>query len=176
MEIPRLGIESEPQLPACTTARGNAGSLTHWVQTHILMDTRQICLHCAATGTPPLCICSRAQVEKSPTDVLGGGTTTTVKVRAVSSAPKPPVPLSPVPPAPSITVPPFVPHPPAGCLGGSTLRPRSCCDVHRHVFLCPSLLFLLGESLGVKRLDLKGGTWLTFEEIAQLLSQVLAPI
>ena len=29
MEVPRLGAESELQLPAYTTAHGNAGSLTH---------------------------------------------------------------------------------------------------------------------------------------------------
>jgi len=32
MEVPRLGVESEPQLPTCTTADGNAGSLTHWAR------------------------------------------------------------------------------------------------------------------------------------------------
>ena len=29
MEVPRLGVKSEPQLPAYTTAHGNTGSLTH---------------------------------------------------------------------------------------------------------------------------------------------------
>ena len=29
MEVPRPGVESELQLPAYTTAHGNAGSLTH---------------------------------------------------------------------------------------------------------------------------------------------------
>ena len=28
-EVPRLGVKSELQLPACTTALGNARSLTH---------------------------------------------------------------------------------------------------------------------------------------------------
>ena len=31
MEVPRLGVESELQLPAYNTAHGNVGSLTHWV-------------------------------------------------------------------------------------------------------------------------------------------------
>ena len=30
MEVPRPGVQSELQLPACTTAHGNAGSLIHW--------------------------------------------------------------------------------------------------------------------------------------------------
>ena len=29
MEVPRLGFESEPELPACTTAHGNARSKPH---------------------------------------------------------------------------------------------------------------------------------------------------
>ena len=29
MEVPRLGVKLELQLPAYTTAHGNAGSLTH---------------------------------------------------------------------------------------------------------------------------------------------------
>uniref|UniRef100_A0A287B0R0 von Willebrand factor A domain-containing protein 8 n=1 Tax=Sus scrofa TaxID=9823 RepID=A0A287B0R0_PIG len=32
MEVPRLGVELDLQLPACTTAHSNAGSLTHWVR------------------------------------------------------------------------------------------------------------------------------------------------
>ena len=32
MEVPRLWVELELQLPAYTTAHGNAGSLTHWVR------------------------------------------------------------------------------------------------------------------------------------------------
>ena len=56
MEVPRLGVKSELQLPAYTTVHGNARSLTHWAseardRTQILMDTR-ICFCCATTGTP----------------------------------------------------------------------------------------------------------------------------
>ena len=32
MEVPRLEVESELQLPAYATAHGNAGSLTHWAR------------------------------------------------------------------------------------------------------------------------------------------------
>ena len=32
MEVPRLGVELELQLPAYTTAHGNAGPLTHWAR------------------------------------------------------------------------------------------------------------------------------------------------
>ena len=32
MEVPRLGVKSELQLPAYTTAHGNAESLTHWAR------------------------------------------------------------------------------------------------------------------------------------------------
>ena len=30
IDVPRLGVELEPQLPAYTTAQGNTGPLTHW--------------------------------------------------------------------------------------------------------------------------------------------------
>ena len=35
MEVPRLGIELELQLPAYTTAHGNTGSLIHWARLEI---------------------------------------------------------------------------------------------------------------------------------------------
>ena len=47
VEVPKLGVESELQLPAYTTAHSNAGS--SWIlrkatdQTRILMDTSQVC-------------------------------------------------------------------------------------------------------------------------------------
>ena len=76
MEVPRLGVELELQLPAYMTATEmwdlscvcdlhhnshNAGSQTHWVReardrTCILMDTRWIHFHCATTGTPSIVI------------------------------------------------------------------------------------------------------------------------
>ena len=70
MEVPRLGVESEPQLPAyatVTAARDQScncnlhhSSQQHQIpdplseardRTHILMDTSQIRFHCATTGT-----------------------------------------------------------------------------------------------------------------------------
>ena len=32
MEVPRLGVKSELQLPTYTTAHGNTRSLTHWAR------------------------------------------------------------------------------------------------------------------------------------------------
>ena len=71
MEVPRLGVESELQLPAYTqpqehgiraasatytTADDNAGSLNPLSKardrTYILVDTSQICFHCTTMGTP----------------------------------------------------------------------------------------------------------------------------
>ena len=73
MEVPRLGVKSELQLLAYATTTATAmqdpshicdlhhSSQQHWIfnplsramdQTHILMDTSQICVHCATTGTP----------------------------------------------------------------------------------------------------------------------------
>ena len=72
MEVPRLGIQSKLQLPTyttatampdpslsvtCTTAHGNAGSLTYWARpgiesAFILTDPSQIHFHQATTGTP----------------------------------------------------------------------------------------------------------------------------
>ena len=71
MEIPRLGVELEPQLPAYTTATAmqnpshichlHNGSQQHQIlnplgeareQTHNLMDASQICFHWAMMGTP----------------------------------------------------------------------------------------------------------------------------
>ena len=74
MDVPRLGVESEPQLPACVTAmqdpnwvcdlhlssRKHRSQIPHPLsegrdQTGILMDTSRIHFHCAATGTPETC-------------------------------------------------------------------------------------------------------------------------
>ena len=71
MEVPRLGVESELQLPSYTTAtatpdRSLVCDLHHssWqrqilnllskagIWTHILTDTSQICFRCTTTGTP----------------------------------------------------------------------------------------------------------------------------
>ena len=71
MEAPKLGVESELQLPAYTTATAmqdlncvcdlHHSSRQRWVlnplseardQTHVLMDTSWICFHCATSGTP----------------------------------------------------------------------------------------------------------------------------
>ena len=71
MEIPRLGVESELQVPTYTTAIAtwdpscvchlHHSSWQCWIpgplseardQTNILMDTSGICFHCAKTGTP----------------------------------------------------------------------------------------------------------------------------
>ena len=68
MEVPRLGVESEPQLPVYTTATAmpdpsffcklHHSSWQHWIlhplseasdRTHVLMDTSQIC-YCWAKG------------------------------------------------------------------------------------------------------------------------------
>ena len=64
MEVPRLGVESELQMPAYATATATRdlshvcdlhhSSQQHWIlnalskardQTHILMDTSQVCYH-----------------------------------------------------------------------------------------------------------------------------------
>ena len=71
MEVPRLGVKSELQLPAYITATAmrdprhvcnlHHSSLQHRIlnplseakdQTCILMDTRQVCYLWATTGTP----------------------------------------------------------------------------------------------------------------------------
>ena len=71
MEVPRLGVKSELQLPAYSTATATQdpspicdlrhSSWQHWIQnpqtgtrdqTHIFMDTSQICFCCATMGTP----------------------------------------------------------------------------------------------------------------------------
>ena len=70
-EVPRLGVESELQLPAYTTATATQdlscicdlhhSSWQHWIpdqlrkardRTHILMDTSRVRFNCATTGTP----------------------------------------------------------------------------------------------------------------------------
>ena len=58
MEVPRLGVKSELQLrelPAYTTAPGNAGSSTHQVRPGIELTTSWFLVgfvsHCATTGT-----------------------------------------------------------------------------------------------------------------------------
>ena len=70
MEVPRLGIESELQLPASTTATPDPSSVCslhhssqqRWIlnplseardRTHILMDTSRVHYCLAMTGTPP---------------------------------------------------------------------------------------------------------------------------
>ena len=76
MEIPRLGVEGELQLPAYATAIATqdpslVGDLHHssWQhripdplseatdQTRILMDPSWICFHCATMGTPSEGLC-----------------------------------------------------------------------------------------------------------------------
>ena len=69
MEVPRLGIESELQPPACAMATATPDLsrvcdlqfIQRWMpdplseardQTHILMDTGQIRFHCTTMGTP----------------------------------------------------------------------------------------------------------------------------
>ena len=65
MEVPRLGVESEPQpqqrriwaaSATYTTAHSNTGSLTHWARAGIEPATSWLLLgfinHCAMTGTP----------------------------------------------------------------------------------------------------------------------------
>ena len=71
MEVPRLGVSSELQLLACSTATVTQdpsrvwnlhhSSWQHWVpnplseardQTRVLVDTSQICFRCTTTGTP----------------------------------------------------------------------------------------------------------------------------
>ena len=56
MEVPRLGAESELQLPAYTAAHGHAGSLTHWPRPGIKPETSRFLVgfvNCwAPTGTP----------------------------------------------------------------------------------------------------------------------------
>ena len=71
MEVPRLGVEMELQLPAYTTATAtrdlrhirnlHQNSWQHWIlnplseardQTYVLIDTSQMRFHCATTETP----------------------------------------------------------------------------------------------------------------------------
>ena len=71
MEVPRLGVASELQLPAYTTATamwdlslicdlGHSSQQCMILnprskardQAHVLMDTSQVCFCCAKTGTP----------------------------------------------------------------------------------------------------------------------------
>ena len=73
MELPRLGVKLELQLPAYATATATQ-DLSHvcsqhhssqqhhipnplsvdWDRTHILKDTSQIHFHCATRGTPAI--------------------------------------------------------------------------------------------------------------------------
>ena len=74
MDVRRLGVELELQLPASTTATATPhlsricdlqhSSWQRWIldplseardRTSILMDTSQICFHCATRGTPKKC-------------------------------------------------------------------------------------------------------------------------
>ena len=75
MEVPKLGVESELQLPAYTTATATPdlslacnlyhNTWQHWIlnplrdRTCILMDASRIRFHCATTGTPDLGFCSQ---------------------------------------------------------------------------------------------------------------------
>ena len=56
MEVPRLGVQSELQLPAYTTAHSSARSLTHWVRPRIEPTSSWILVrsvnHWAVVGTP----------------------------------------------------------------------------------------------------------------------------
>ena len=56
MEVPRLRVESELHLPACTTAHGNAGSLTVGARPGMEPETSwflcQIHFRCPTRGTP----------------------------------------------------------------------------------------------------------------------------
>ena len=56
MEVSRLGVESELQLPAYTTPTANAGSLTHWAKPGIKLESWWILVgfvtHWAMMGTP----------------------------------------------------------------------------------------------------------------------------
>ena len=61
MEVPRLGVKSELQLPAYTTATQELSQVCDRIpdplskardRTRILMDTSQIRFHCAIMGTP----------------------------------------------------------------------------------------------------------------------------
>ena len=73
MEVPRLGVKLELQLPVCATATAQRDPsclcdlhYSLWqclipnplsevrYRTYNLMDTSQICFHCAAAGTPYL--------------------------------------------------------------------------------------------------------------------------
>ena len=58
MEVPRLGVESELQLPAYTTAHSNARSFNTLSKAMdricILMDTWWVCYHWVTMGTPLL--------------------------------------------------------------------------------------------------------------------------
>ena len=60
MEVLRLGVESELQLPAYTTAHSNVGSLTHWARPGIeptsLWMLVRFANHWDTTGTPRLCL------------------------------------------------------------------------------------------------------------------------
>ena len=55
MEVPRLGVESELQLSAYTTAHGNARSLTQWaepgIEPHPHGYTNSVCYYWATMGT-----------------------------------------------------------------------------------------------------------------------------
>ena len=84
MEIPRLGVKAELQLPAYTTATATQdpnhiwhlhySSWQHWIpdplseaqdQTCILMDTIWIRAHCATMGTPSIYFLGKQDVPVS---------------------------------------------------------------------------------------------------------------
>ena len=68
MEVPKLAVESEYVTATATQDLSlirdlHPSSQQHWIlnplseardQTHILMNTSQICFHCATVGTPCL--------------------------------------------------------------------------------------------------------------------------
>ena len=50
MEVPRLGVQSELQMPVYTTAHGNARSLTHWTKPGIKPETSWFLIRIISTA------------------------------------------------------------------------------------------------------------------------------
>ena len=92
MEVPRLGVESELQLPAYATATPDLSrvfdlhhsSWKHWIlntpseagdRTRILMVPNQISFRCATTATPALVLVKIYLKSKDPEHVKGDGGT-----------------------------------------------------------------------------------------------------
>ena len=65
MEVPRLRVESQLQLPAYGHSHSNAGSLTHWERPGIepasSMDTSRVHYYWATTGTPTFLFLTKFQ-------------------------------------------------------------------------------------------------------------------